>query len=39
MGWDSIEDLRGPLFDGLDEGDVVVADPPDSLEIGMKVKS
>ena len=20
MGWDSIEDLRGPLFDGLDEG-------------------
>lgn len=33
------EDGRVVIIDGLDEGDVVVADPPDSLEIGMKVKS
>ena len=33
------EDGRVVILDGLDEGDVVVADPPDSLEIGMKVKS
>ena len=30
---------RVVILDGLDEGDIVVADPPDSLEIGMKVKS
>lgn len=33
------EDGRVVILDGLDEGDIVVADPPDSLEIGMKVKS
>ena len=33
------EDGRVVILDGLDEGDVVVDDPPDSLEIGMKVKS
>lgn len=33
------EDGRVVILDGLDEGDVVVANPPDSLEIGMKVKS
>lgn len=32
-------DGRVVILDGLDEGDIVVSDPPDSLEIGMSVKS
>ena len=32
-------DGRVVILDGLQEGDIVVSDPPDSLEIGMSVKS
>lgn len=33
------EDGRVVILDGLQEGDKVIKDPPESLEIGMKVKS
>ncbi|MCH4166462.1 MAG: efflux RND transporter periplasmic adaptor subunit [Megasphaera sp.] len=33
------EDGRVVVLDGLKEGDKVIEDPPDSLEIGMKVRS
>ena len=33
------EEGRIVVLDGLQEGDKVVVDPPESLEIGMKVKS
>lgn len=33
------EDGRVVILDGLKEGDQVISDPPDSLEIGMKVRS
>ena len=33
------EEGRVVILDGLKEGDKIIVDPPDSLEIGMKVNS